>query len=260
MKVENQLPDADTAAGTTLAGLPLHDADHVWVYGRSAADHAPVELDEVTRRHGSLRALDGVTLAVERGEFTLLTGPHGSGKTTLMKLVVGLIAADRGSVKLFGRDAAGPAAVSVRRHVGYLPEAIAFPPTLTGEEILAFHARLKGLPAGAGSGLLSRLGLGYTARRRVGTWSTDACRRLALAQALLGRPRLLLLDEPAAGLEAASVALLHELLDEARRAGTTILCCAYASGGLEQAADRIIELRRGRIFSDLRPCPQREDD
>lgn len=99
--------DSDTTAGTTLAGRPLPDSERLTPFGRSAADHAPLEFDEAAKHYGRVRALDGITLTVGRGECALVTGVNGSGKTTLLKLIVGLVAADRGSVKLFGRDAAG---------------------------------------------------------------------------------------------------------------------------------------------------------
>lgn len=241
--------DAEDDAGTTQVGLPAR-ATSSRAASRSAADSAPVHLDDVTKIYGRQRAVDAVSFTLNPGECTVLAGHNGAGKSTLIKLILGLIRADEGSVRLFGRDAGSPAAAILRRHIGYLPETVALHPSLTGEETLAFYARLKGLATDRNAELLSRVGIAQAARRRVGGYSKGMRQRLALAQALLGEPRVLLLDEPTTGLDPASRLLFYEIIGELRNAGAAILLSTHALAELERQADRVIVMQRGCKIAD----------
>ncbi len=211
---------------------------------------SPIELQSVTKTYGSLRAVDAVSFVLQPGECVILAGHNGAGKSTLIKLILGLIRADAGQVRVLGEPAGSRAAAHQRRHIGYLPETVALHPSLTGAETLEFYARLKGLPTRGNMALLSRLGISGVARRRVGGYSKGMRQRLALAQALLGQPRILLLDEPTTGLDPASRLLFHQIVRELRDAGCAILLSTHALAELEGQADRVIVLSKGHKIAD----------
>ena len=195
-----------------------------------------------------VRALDGVTLRVREGEIVGLLGPNGSGKSTLLKLILGLLAPTAGSCRLWGADPREPA---TRAAVGYLPEAPAFPPALTGFEVVRLQARLSGM---SGAGLnervgraLADVGLAAAMHQRAGGYSLGMGRRLGLAQALVHDPRLLILDEPASGLDPAGEAAVGALLQESRARSRTILLSSHLPGQAAGCCDRVVLLHRGRL-------------
>jgi Cu-processing system ATP-binding protein len=206
-----------------------------------------IRLDGVVKRFGRARALDGVSLNVAPGEALALLGHNGAGKTTLMKLALGLLRPDEGALEVLGgaptRDGAW------RRAVGFLPESLAFPDAMTGREMLAFYARLKGEPVAETLGLLDRVGLAEAARRRVKTYSKGMRQRLGLAQALLGRPRLLMLDEPTSGLDPILRGEFYDMLEELRGHGTTVVLASHALTEVEARTDRVAILRHGKLVA-----------
>ena len=177
------------------------------------------------------------------GRLSALVGHNGAGKTTLIKLMLGLIRADHGAIRVLNEDpAAGE--FSARRQLGYLPENVAFNAALTGRETLAFYARLKQIKPATAWPLLDRVGLMEAADRRVGTYSKGMRQRLGLAQALLGQPRVLLLDEPTTGLDPALRQTFYEILNELRDDGATILISSHALNELEDRAEHVLIMSR----------------
>jgi Cu-processing system ATP-binding protein len=166
-----------------------------------------------------------------------------------MKLMLGLIRPTEGEVRVLGEDPAGGRA-EARRCLGYLPENVAFHPSMTGEETLAFYARLKRQDVRRNRALFERVGLGDAARRRVGTYSKGMRQRLGLAQALLGTPRALLLDEPTSGLDPASRQSLYEIVRELHREGAAVLLSSHALAELEGQVDRVVVMSHGRKLAD----------
>uniref|UniRef100_E6VCU2 ABC transporter related protein n=1 Tax=Rhodopseudomonas palustris (strain DX-1) TaxID=652103 RepID=E6VCU2_RHOPX len=210
---------------------------------------ATVAIEHVEKRYRAVRALHDVSFALEPGRLSALVGHNGAGKTTLIKLMLGLIRPDKGSIRVLGENpAAGEFAG--RRSLGFLPENVAFNAALTGRETLAFYARLKGSDAKQGAALLERVGLGEASRRLVGTYSKGMRQRLGLAQALLGRPRVLLLDEPTTGLDPALRLTFYEILDELRRDGATVLISSHALDELEGRAEQVLIMNRGILVAD----------
>lgn len=201
-------------------------------------------LTEAGKRYGPIVALHGVSLALEEGERVALIGHNGAGKTTLMKLLLGLITPDTGSVRVRGGDP-----VHTRPSVGFLPESVAFTPSQTGAEAIAFFARLKRVPPRDGLAALDRVGLGPAADRRISGYSKGMRQRLGLAQALLGDPGFLVLDEPTTGLDPAVRRDVYAIVDELARRGVTVLLSSHALSELEERADRVIVLDRGRILA-----------
>ncbi|WP_116522324.1 ABC transporter ATP-binding protein [Achromobacter insuavis] len=209
-----------------------------------------VTLAGVSKHYGAQRAIDGLDLQLRQGECVALAGHNGAGKSTLIKLVLGLIRPTHGRVTLFGEDAHSRAAARLRDRIGYLPETVALHPSLTGVETLAFYARLKRRPLSGNPALLEKVGIAGAAHRRVGGYSKGMRQRLALAQALLGQPRVLLFDEPTTGLDPASRLMFYDIVRELRAAGATILLSTHALSELAGHADRIVVMKAGRKIAD----------
>jgi Cu-processing system ATP-binding protein len=208
-----------------------------------------VEIRNVVKRFGKVEAVRDVSFTLPEGETVALVGHNGAGKTTLMKLMLGLIRPTSGHIAVLGDDpAAGEFAA--RRRLGYLPENVAFNAALTGRETLAFYARLKREPGHSVEPLLNRVGLTHAADRRVGTYSKGMRQRLGLAQALLGEPRVLLLDEPTTGLDPALRHSFYGIVEELRGRGATVLLSSHALTELEERAGRVIIMNRGIKVAD----------
>ncbi|UEM06348.1 ABC transporter ATP-binding protein [Skermanella rosea] len=210
-----------------------------------------IEVRGVSKRYGGQYAVREVSATLGAGECVALVGHNGAGKSSLIKLLLGLTTPTEGAVRVLGEDPAGHAAPRIRRRIGYLPENVAFHPAMTGWECLDFYARLKQVPAGGNDALLDRVGLELAARdRRVGTYSKGMRQRLGLAQALLGDPKLLFLDEPTTGLDPALRQGFYRIIGDLRDAGTTVLLCSHALTELEGQADRVIVMNRGRKVAE----------
>jgi len=203
-----------------------------------------VEIQGVSQRYGSMTVLQDLHLSLGEGEVLGLFGHNGAGKTTSMKLILGLLAPSLGEVRVLGRAPADP---QVRRQLGYLPENVTFYPQLSGRETLRHFARLKGAALGQVDELLEQVGLTHAADRRVKTYSKGMRQRLGLAQALLGEPRLLLLDEPTVGLDPIATGDLYRLIDTLRQRGTSIILCSHVLPGVEAHINRAAILAKGRL-------------
>ena len=206
-----------------------------------------IELDSVGKRYGRHTAVDGVSLEVQAGECLALVGHNGAGKTTLMKLMLGLVRPTAGQIRVLGGAPVQSGAAKRRSGVGFLPENVAFDAALTGREVLAFFARLKGVPVKEGLELLARVGLDEAAGRRVRTYSRGMRQRLGLAQALLGEPRVLLLDEATSGLDPALRQDFYGMVQALGRAGTTVVLSSHVLTELEARTDRVAIMNRGRL-------------
>lgn len=210
---------------------------------------ATVQIGNVTKHYGRIAAVTDVSFALGEGEMVALIGHNGAGKTTLMKLMLGLIRPTAGSILVLGDNpAAGQFAG--RRHLGYLPENVSFDAALTGRETQSFYAQLKREPIVKALQLLDAVGLGAAAGRRVGTYSKGMRQRLGLAQALIGRPRVLLLDEPTTGLDPELRQTFYEVIQRLAAEGTTVLLSSHALTELEERAGRVIIMNRGIKVAD----------
>ncbi|MBK3760286.1 ABC transporter ATP-binding protein [Stutzerimonas frequens] len=203
-----------------------------------------VEIQGVSQRYGSMTVLHDLNLNLGEGEVLGLFGHNGAGKTTSMKLILGLLAPSEGQVKVLGRAPNDP---QVRRQLGYLPENVTFYPQLSGRETLRHFARLKGAAQSQVDELLEQVGLAHAADRRVKTYSKGMRQRLGLAQALLGEPKLLLLDEPTVGLDPIATQDLYQLIDRLRQRGTSIILCSHVLPGVEAHINRAAILAKGRL-------------
>ena len=207
-----------------------------------------VSIAGVVKNYRAVRALRDVSFDLVPGRLSALVGHNGAGKTTLIKLMLGLIRPDSGSIRVLDEDpAAGE--FSARRQLGYLPENVAFNAALTGRETLTFYARLKHVKPSKAWAFLDRVGLTDAVDRRVGTYSKGMRQRLGLAQALLGRPRVLLLDEPTTGLDPALRQTFYEILNELRDDGATVLISSHALNELEDRAEHVLIMNRGLLVA-----------
>ncbi len=222
-------------------------------------------LEGVGKRYGTAEVVRDVHLHLARGESLALLGHNGAGKTTLIKIMLGLTRPSAGDVRVCGRRPWERGFSALRARIGYLPENVMFHDSMTGRELLAFYARLKGLPSRPVPELLERVGLGAAMDRRVRAYSKGMRQRLGLAQAMLGDPVLLLLDEPTTGLDPFLKRQFYELVAERRDGGTGVLLSSHALGEIEARTDRIAIMRGGRLvacgtLAELRrqaACPTR---
>lgn len=208
-----------------------------------------VALRDVTKRYGAITAVCDLDLALHEGEVVALVGHNGAGKTTQIKMMLGLARPTAGTVRLLGADPVGEG-FSRRAEVGYLPESVSFHLALTGRETLAFYARLKGLDARRLDPAFAAVGLDGAADRAVGTYSKGMRQRLGLAQALLGRPRVLILDEPTSGLDPALRRDFYAIVAARAAEGATVLLASHALTELEGRADRVVIVDRGAKIAD----------
>ena len=205
-----------------------------------------LKISQLTKRFETVEALTDVSLRVGPGMRVALLGHNGAGKSTMMKIILGLIPASSGEVEVCG---AAPGSASARTQVAYLPENVAFHPALTGEEMIRQYLSLRGLPAGGAMDLLHRVGLHDAAHRRIGTYSKGMRQRVGLAQALIGRPRLLVLDEPTSGLDPVSRRDFYALLDGLAAEGAAILLSSHVLTEVEARTDQILILSMGRLVA-----------
>lgn len=206
-----------------------------------------VELKNVSKVFGAIHAVRDVSFSLDKGEIVALVGHNGAGKTTIIKMMLGLARPSAGSVRMLDGDSSD---AGVRARIGYLPENVSFNPMLSGRETLQFYAALKRAESAQVEELLARVGLAKAARQRVRTYSKGMRQRLGLAQALLGAPKLLLLDEPTTGLDPASRRDFYHLLEELRQSGATIMLSSHALSELEGRTDHVIIMSRGRKVAD----------
>jgi Cu-processing system ATP-binding protein len=207
------------------------------------------EASQVFKRYGDVPAVDGVDLRVAPGQVFGLIGHNGAGKSTLFRMMLGLVAPSSGEIRIDGVPVAGPRFREVRRGIGYLPENVVFYDNLTGLETLAFFARLKGVDSGQCATLLDQVGLAHAAGRRVKGYSKGMRQRLGFAQALLGQPRLLFLDEPTTGLDPEGIREFYAIVHALRASGATILLTSHILSEIQERVDRLAIMKAGRIHA-----------
>ncbi len=203
-----------------------------------------VELEQVQLHFGKLKVLHDMSWQLQAGEIMGLFGHNGAGKTTSVRLILGLIRQSSGQVRVLGGEASD---AQVRQQIGFLPENVMFYPQLTGYETLSHFARLKGAGHDQVLGLLEQVGLTAAAGERVKTYSKGMRQRLGLAQALLARPKLLLLDEPTVGLDPIATIELYRLIGQLRDEGSSIIICSHVLPGVEPYIDKAVILARGHL-------------
>jgi len=209
-----------------------------------------IELTKVFRDfwgRESVKAVDGLNFEVRRGEVFGLLGPNGSGKTTTVRMILGLLFPTRGAVRIFGH---GPRRVDVKKRIGYMPEESHLYAYLNAEETLDFFGRLFRLPSEERrrrtEALIEMVGLKRARHRPIGQYSKGMARRIGLAQALINDPDLLILDEPTTGLDPVGTREMKDLILTLRQRGKTILICSHLLADVQEVCDRVCILYGGR--------------
>lgn len=202
--------------------------------------------EQVVRRFGDAVAVDGVSLEVRADEIVGLLGPNGAGKTSLIAMLTGLRRPTSGRVELFGGD---PTVATNRRELGVTPQESAAPPTLRVREVTDWVARHYADPLPT-TEILARFGLADIANRQAGGLSGGQRRRLAVALAFVGRPRLVVLDEPTTGLDVESRHALWHTIRDCHVQGTTVLMSSHYLEEVERLAQRVVVLGHGKVLAD----------
>ena len=217
---------------------------------------AVISVANVSKAYGrwgrTIRALDGISLEVRRGETLGLIGPNGAGKTTLLSCLLGFLRPDAGVLRIAGRPVDD---MWVRARTGYMPERLGFDRDLSGHDFLAFHWRLAGGdPSQTGARVAAaadRVGLERRAlAQKLRTYSRGMLQRIGVAQATLGDPELLFLDEPASGTDPLGVAVVRDRILEAKGRGATIVLNSHQLSEVERVCDRVVFIDRGRLVRD----------
>jgi len=199
----------------------------------------------------SVVAVCDLNLQVAAGQIYGLLGPNGSGKSTTLKIILGLVSPTRGRTEIFGRDSN---LVASREAVGFLPESAYFYKYLTGKETLRFYGKLCGLRGARLKGrvaeLLDLVGLTHAADRRLGGYSKGMLQRIGLAQALVQEPRLLVLDEPTAGVDPVGAREIRDLILDLKRRGITVLLSSHLLEQVEEICDRVGILANGVLVRE----------
>jgi ABC-2 type transport system ATP-binding protein len=208
-----------------------------------------LETRGLTKRYGKTLAVDELSIAVRPGVVTGFVGPNGAGKTTTMQLLLGLASADAGEALVEGASYATisrPLTV-----IGSLLDARAFHPSRSARSHLRWLAQTNGLPSGRPDDVLRLVGLSKVARRRAGAFSLGMRQRLGIAAALLGDPPILVLDEPTIGLDPEGIQWLRETLRGFAAEGRTVFVSSHHMNELEDTADHLIVIGRGRLLADV---------
>lgn len=209
-----------------------------------------VELNNVEKHYQGIHALQNLNLSLQQGEVLGLFGHNGAGKTTTIKLILGLIKPSAGQIRVFGDDPTGDNSHQLRRQLGFLQENVSFYQQMTGLEVLNYLAKLKGYNKSKTTALLEQVGLNYATNRRVKTYSKGMRQRLGLAQALLGKPKLLLLDEPTVGLDPIATQDFYHGIASLKEQGSTIILCSHVLAGVEKYIDRALILGQGHLLAE----------
>ncbi|MFB6073684.1 MAG: ABC transporter ATP-binding protein [Haloarculaceae archaeon] len=213
------------------------------------ADRPLLSVRDLAHAFGDVHVLDGVSFEAERGAIVCLVGPNGSGKTTLLRCVAGLLAPDEGSVTVTS-DADRP--------VGYLPQTPAFQPRFTLAETLSFYGTLAGADLDVDA-TLERVGLGTVPDRRVAALSGGMTRLFGIAQATVGDPPLVVLDEPSSGLDPAMVEHISGVVGSLAADGAAVVLATHNVSAVQQMADRVLVLEDGHIAADDAPAALLEE-
>lgn len=212
-----------------------------------------LSLNKVGKEYKKVHALKSIDLQLQQGEVLGLFGHNGAGKTTMMKLILGVISPTHGQVNVMGMAPNSKAAWNIRKKVGYLPENVSFYDQLTGLEVINYFAKLKGFSnkknKNHATDLLEQVGITHAMKRPVKTYSKGMRQRLGLAQAFIGKPKLLLLDEPTVGLDPIATQDFYQSVDQLKAQGSSIILCSHVLPGVERHIDRAMILSSGNILA-----------
>lgn len=210
-------------------------------------ERAAIRTEGLTKHYGKVRALEDLDLDIPAGEVVGFLGPNGAGKTTAIRTMMDEIRPTRGRAWILGMDTHRDS-VAIRRHIGYLPGDLAMYPTLTGRDILTYFANLRGGVDWPYVELLAER-LSADLGKRVGDLSSGNRQKVGLIQAFMSRPRVLILDEPSAGLDPLVQRELQAMMREAADAGLAVFLSSHTLSEVQRVADRVGIIRRGHLVA-----------
>lgn len=206
-----------------------------------------IVIDKLKKKYGSKVALNGVSLEVKKGEFVSVLGPNGAGKTTMIRCTLALMFPDEGSVEILGKNPFKDK--SVFREIGYVQELPNLPPFLTGRQVLKLSAKMKGASNDEVDELLELVGMREFADRQIAKYSKGMMQRIAIAEALLGEPQVLIMDEPNIGVDPIFTLRIRETFDKLKKKGTSILMTSHEMEDVKKLSDKVVLLYRGnKVF------------
>ncbi|HEY5809489.1 MAG TPA: ATP-binding cassette domain-containing protein [Povalibacter sp.] len=215
-----------------------------------------ISLERLSKRFGTVQALQDVSFTAADGQITGLLGHNGAGKSTTLRILSTVMRADSGRALVDGHDC-GSDSLQVRRSLGVLPHSSGLYVQLTGRENIEYYGRLHGLKGApltaACNSLIERLGIGAVAERRAKGYSQGERLKVALARALIHRPKTLILDEPTNGLDVSAVRLLRELIRELKAGGCCVLFSSHVMQEVAALCDGIVIIAHGRTVAQGRP-------
>ena len=214
--------------------------------GKGGDEMAIIKMEQVVKKFGAFRALDGIDLTVNPGEIYGFIGPNGAGKTTAIRILLGILRATGGKAAIFGRDAWAEA-VEIHKQVAYVPGEVNLWPNLTGGEVIDLFVRLRRVAnKNRREELIERFALDPS--KRCGTYSKGNRQKVALIAAFASDAELYILDEPTSGLDPLMEQVFQECIQEVREAGKSVLLSSHILSEVERLCDRLSIIRRGKII------------
>jgi ABC-2 type transport system ATP-binding protein len=208
-----------------------------------------IETKDVTKKFKDFVAVDKLNLKVRRGEIFGFLGPNGAGKTTTIRMILGLMKPTEGSILVDNIDVQENGE-EMKMNLGFLPERVGFYTNLTAKQTMEFYCDLKGKPRDEAKPLLARVGLADFIDKKVGTFSRGMVQLLGVAQSLIGSPSLLILDEPAGGLDPRWIKMVKDSMREAKQRGATVFFSSHILGEVEQICDRVAIIDHGKLVAE----------
>ncbi|UCH72005.1 MAG: ABC transporter ATP-binding protein [Thermoplasmatales archaeon] len=208
-----------------------------------------IEVNKLTKEYNDLKAVNNVSFNIKKREIYGFLGPNGAGKTTTIKSILGLIQINSGEIKINGINI-GICEKDAKRHIGYLPEKVAFYDNLTALQNLYFYAEIKNVSKEECKSLIEEVGLGEVINKKVGKFSKGMVQRLGMARALLGKPPILILDEPSGGLDPRGVAFVRNKIIEMKKEDVTIFVSSHILSEVQEVCDRVGIINKGILVAE----------
>ncbi|MBB5254738.1 ABC transporter ATP-binding protein [Sulfurisphaera ohwakuensis] len=199
----------------------------------------------LVKKYNKKEVLSNVSIEVNKGEFVSLIGPNGAGKTTLIRSILALIKPDKGEVRIMGKDPFKDK--SIFKNLGYVQELPNLPPFMTGREVLMLSAKLKGAKKDDVDELLDIVGMAEFADRQIAKYSKGMTQRIAIAEALLGNPEVMILDEPNIGIDPIFSVKVREMFNKLKKNGSLILMTSHELEDVKKLSDRVYMIYKGKI-------------